>query len=70
MVEQWVRDLVEQVGIGSTMEVGRVVTHPDVRRVLVTGGQFWGTHGLSNFWYWRPVSEDGSLGDEECGYGW
>jgi hypothetical protein len=54
-----------------TLAIGKVVRHPDGRMVKVIGGQYWGTHGLSNFWYWREVKEDGSLSErEESGYGW
>lgn len=70
-VEQWVVDLTEEIIGKSPFEVGDVVKHPDGRTVKITNGQYWGTHGLSNFWYWREVKPDGSLSDpEESGYGW
>jgi len=52
------------------LEIGKTVVHPDGRKVKVTRGQYWGEHGLSNFWYWRPVLKGGKLGPEESGYGW
>jgi len=52
------------------MAVGKDVRHPDSRMVRVTSGQYWGTYGLSNWWEWREVKADGTLGPTECGYGW
>ena len=38
--------------------------------VLITGGQYLASNGrLSNFWSWRRVLEDGTLGKECSGYG-
>ncbi|MDK1490504.1 hypothetical protein QN219_10580 [Sinorhizobium sp. 7-81] len=70
MVEQWVKDMTEEVLGKSSMEVGKTVRHPDGRNVLIVSGQYWGTHGLSNFWHWKEVREDGTYGPEESGYGW
>lgn len=68
-VKAWVTDLTESVLGGAPFAIGDVVTHPDGRTVKITGGQYWGEHGLSNFWYWRELKE-GCLGAEEHGYGW
>jgi hypothetical protein len=47
------------------------VEHPEHGLVEITAGQYWGTYGLNNFWYWQKVLEDGSLDPEEHhGYGW
>ena len=27
----------------------------------IVGGQYWGMYGLSNWWNWRCVAEDGTL---------
>lgn len=70
MVESWVKDIVENAFGPSQMEVGKVVKHPDGRNVLITDGQLWGSHGFSNFWYWKEVKPDGTYGPEEHGYGW
>jgi hypothetical protein len=70
MVSPQVKQIVEDVYGKSEMSVGKDLTHPDGRTVRITGGQYWGTYGVSNFWYWRPVNLDGTLGPEECGYGW
>lgn len=69
-VAQWVKDMTEEVLGKSKMAIGKTLTHPSGRRVKVTGGQYWGDGGLSNFWYWREVLHDGTLGKEEKGYGW
>jgi hypothetical protein len=56
---------------GAPFAIGDRVKHPSGRTVEITGGQYWGTHGLSNFWDWREVLPDGSLSTKkECGYGW
>jgi hypothetical protein len=69
-VAPWVRELVEAEWPCS-MEVGIKTLHAtDGREVLITSGRFWDTHGVSNWWTWREVLPDGSLGPEECGYGW
>jgi len=70
-VEQWVKDLTEEVLGGSPFEIGDTVIHPDGRKVRIVGGQYWGTYGLSNFWEWREVLHDGKLSNVvESGYGW
>lgn len=50
--------------------IGDRVRRPDGRLVQITEGQWWGEHGLSNFWYWKEVLSNGELGESECGYGW
>lgn len=69
-VADWVRALTEEVMGASPFAVGDTVTHPDGRTVRIVGGQYWGTYGLSNHWYWQEVLSDGSLGPKENGYGW
>lgn len=55
----------------SKLEVGKRVVHPKHGLVEIVDGQYWGTHGLSNFWYWKKVKPDGSLGKYKYhGYGW
>lgn len=71
MVEQWVKDLTEEVTGGSPFEIGDIVSHPDGRSVKIVSGQYWGTHGLSNYWSWVPVDSKGNpTGPKESGYGW
>jgi hypothetical protein len=38
------------------------------RLSLITGGQMYGSHGISNFWHWRTIRKDGTLGKEYSGY--
>jgi hypothetical protein len=68
--QPWVRKLTEGVVGGPPFEVGDEVRHPTGRTVRIVGGRYWGEYGLSNHWSWREVMADGSLGPEECGYGW
>lgn len=64
------RAMNEELAAKSKMKVGKKTMHPDGYEVLVTSGQFLSNGRVSNFWYWKRVNEDGSLGPEECGYGW
>lgn len=39
------------------------------RKVQITGGSYYDDDGrVFNFWYWRPMRADGTLGKEEYGY--
>lgn len=58
----------------SKIEIGEVYMYcPDGckrgHRVKITGGQYWGTFGMSNHWMWRRVLRNGKLGKQESGYG-
>jgi len=68
-VEQWVKDIVADIW-PSSMKVGDIVKHPDGRYVQIVDGHLWTEGGFSNFWYWREVKRDGTLGRLEHGYGW
>lgn len=51
--------------------IGDVVLHPSGRRVKIVSGQYMGDYNrVSNFWRYREVLSDGTLGKEENGYGW
>lgn len=54
-VEDWVKSLVEEVAGGPPVEVGKFYQHPEDGVIEITSGQYWGAHGISNFWYWRVV---------------
>lgn len=70
-VEPWVKGLTERVMGGPPFAIGDVVRHPDGRKVRIVSGQYWGSRGLSNFWYWQPLDADGrDVGEREHGYGW
>lgn len=55
-----------------SMEIGKVLKHPDGRTVKIIDGQFLDpTYGrLSNWWTWKEVLSNGELGKSESGYGW
>lgn len=37
--------------------------------VFMTGGQYFGSWGVSNFWHWRRIKKDGTLSQKEyCDY--
>lgn len=56
----------------SSMKIGRVIRHPDGRKVKVVSGEFLDkTYGrVSNWWTWKEVLADGKFGPNESGYGW
>jgi hypothetical protein len=58
---QWVKDIVGP----SPLEKGKRYMHPEDGLIEVTGGSYWGNHGLSNFWYWRIIE----TGEIRSGYG-
>lgn len=68
-VAAWVKEMVEGVLGKSQLRVGKSVKHQDGRTVKIVAGQYWGTDGVSNFWSWREVKSDGTLGPIEEGYG-
>lgn len=70
-VPQWVQDFVARYeGSSAHWKPGMRVKHPNGYEVEIVEGQYWGTHGLSNFWSWLPINEDGTYGELESGYGW
>ena len=65
------RQITEDVFGPSAMEVGKIVKHPRGYKVRIISGQYWGLHGLSNFWEWKRVLKNGKLSKKiERGYGW
>lgn len=66
LADEIIADLKKQ----QRFDVGDIMRHEDGRIVKVTGGQYWGTHGLSNHWTFREVLADDSLGPDEHGYGY
>lgn len=65
MVAPWAKALTEEVMGGSPVEIGRRYEHPADGPIEITDGQYWGTHGLSNFWYWKVLE----TGEIHHGYG-
>jgi hypothetical protein len=70
-MNSFVNDLVDEV-YGDHLEVGMITIEPKTgKKVKIVSGQWWGEYGLSNFFDWREILPDGSLGEEKfCGYGW
>ena len=69
-MENWVREIQDETIGGSPLKIGQRIQHIDGYEVEITKGQYMGTYGLSNFWYWQKVNEDGTLGEESNGYGY
>lgn len=64
-------DITESLCGGPPFKVGDVVSGPDdLSPVRIVDGQYMGIHGISNYWYWRPLQEDGTLGPKCDGHGW
>ena len=67
-VARWVQELVEDVVGHSPCEIGKIYLIQG-RPCRIISGQYWGEHGISNFWSWRQMLLPGHLGPEEHGYG-
>lgn len=53
----------------SRVAKGKVYRHPNHERPIYVQGGDWEIDGrISNFWYWREINEDGTLGDLSHGY--
>lgn len=64
------REFLKDMESKSSMKVGKTLKHPDGRTVKITSGQYLSNGRVSNFWHWREIREDGTLGPDENGYGW
>lgn len=66
------RSFNQELASQSKMRIGQVIQHPDGYPVKVISGYYLDpTYGrVSNWWTWQRVNEDGSLGEQESGYGW
>jgi hypothetical protein len=85
MVQPWVKNLVKETLSHSTQQDGKKLVsiqspaigqevlykneHGKFVPVRVKDGQFWGTYGVSNFWYWDVLNESGGVIESTCGYG-
>jgi hypothetical protein len=57
--------------ISSSEKIGDIVVHPAGYKVKIVDGQYWGTYGVSNHWYWKKVLKNGKLSKKVYnGYGW
>lgn len=59
---------------GNKLEIGKFFIYREQgeglgKAVRITDGQFLSNGRLSNFWYWKAVNPDGSLGEVGHGYG-
>ncbi len=72
MLASIVRQMNRELEAESSMAIGKVVRHPDGRKVKIESGYFLDPiyHRVSNHWTWREVRPDGTLGPKESGYGW
>ena len=83
-VQKWVKDLVAEFDTElnqiATPQYAQIVLFKpfrdnkdykigDVYKVEIIDGQYWGTFGLSNFWSWYRLDENGNRVREESGYG-
>ena len=52
------------------LKIGKPAKHPDGRNVMILSGCYRDPiyNRISNFWYWKEIFADGSLGKEESGY--
>ncbi|MEO9521676.1 MAG: hypothetical protein ABJC88_16865 [Parasphingorhabdus sp.] len=66
MVSDWIKDFTESTIGGAPFAIGDIVRHPEHGKVEITGGQYWGAHGLSNFWDYTALD----TGEKHNGYGW
>lgn len=64
-VKNWVQDLTNEVCGPCLLQVGGRYRHPEDGPIEITSGQYWGTYGLSNFWYWTVLA----TGKKKNGYG-
>jgi len=69
-LEQIALAINESLAAQSSMVIGKVIKHPDGRKVKVISGQYLSGGRVSNFWEWREVKANGRLGKIESGYGW
>lgn len=68
MIQPWVKDIVESTCGRSQFAIGKIAYEVMTgRKVKITDGQYWGEHGVSNFWYWQPVK---GVKEKYHGYGY
>jgi hypothetical protein len=54
----------------ASLYVGMVTKTGTGRLIYIYDGQFMSNGKLSNFWYWKYINDDGTLGRKGSGYGW
>lgn len=63
-IEPWVQNIIGDYWAPS-LRVGETYVHPEDGVIKIVSGEFWGNHGVSNFWYWDVVA----TGERKHGYG-
>lgn len=63
-VPAWVISMTEEVLGGPPVVKGKCYEHPYYGPIRITGGQYWGRRGLSNFWSWTVLK----TGETKRGY--
>jgi len=48
--------------------VSKVYRHPKHGLIYITSGSYESNGRISNFWHWKEVNPDGTLGKEGCDY--
>lgn len=71
-LHQIIKEINEEGARASVMRIGKILKHPDGRKVKITKGCYLDPiYGrVSNVWCWREIKSNGKLGKEESGYGW
>jgi hypothetical protein len=69
-IQTVLRELAKEAMGPTKLKINSIVRHPTDGIVKIVDGQYWGEHGISNFWYWQEIKPDGSLGERKSGYGW
>lgn len=62
-VADWVKRIVEDTA--PPLRIGGRYLHPEDGAIEIVSGEYWGNHGLSNFWRWRVEA----TGEIHHGYG-
>lgn len=66
-MEKWVKDLVESE-LPNKLVIGHYYIINEKPAKLV-GGTYWGTYGISNFWYWKYIDTGRLSRNKVSGYG-
>lgn len=55
----------------TNMKIGRILKNPETNRyVQIIDGAVWMDGEYADWWWWREVKADGTLGRLEAGNGW
>jgi len=62
------KETIDSPATGSVVSIS-TVNDGEYYDVYIVKGTYYSNGRVSNFWHWRRVNTDGSLGKEEHGYG-